>query len=268
MADRHISCRHPHDPHTPHHTAASPSPRDPRPARASRRPQSSAVSRRRRRAPGTAAFAAALLLALAGCTSGGAEAAADATDDGPGVVAPGRPGEDAATLSPEEAKAAAEARRQDPNAADLEFMAMMIVHHGQALEMTALAEEHADDPRVRRLAGRISAAQGPEIAMMEAWLAEHEAESGHDHHHEEAADHADMPGMATPAELAALAEARGGAFDRLFLELMSVHHEGAVTMAEEALTHGVERVVNEVATEIAAQQGAEVGRMERLLDQL
>jgi uncharacterized protein (DUF305 family) len=210
----------------------------------------------------------ALLLALTGCTSGGSAEAAGDAEAGPGVIAPGRPGEDAATLSPEEAKAASRAQQQDPNEADMSFMSMMIIHHAQALEMTDLAEQHAEDPRVHRLATRIAVAQRPEIAVMEAWLDEH-TDHGHDHEHDHGhEDHADMPGMASPEQLAALAEARGTDFDRLFLELMSVHHEGAVIMSADILGSGVERVVTELATEIAAQQAAEIGRMQALLDSL
>jgi uncharacterized protein (DUF305 family) len=218
-------------------------------------------------APLTAALlACALLLALAGCTSGGGSEPTAGPDETAGVIAPGRPGEDAATLSPEEAGAAADAQETEPNAADMSFMTMMIVHHTQALEMTGLAEQHAEDPRVRRLAERIAAAQTPEIAVMEAWLEQHRAASGHDHHHDDAGsdDHSGMPGMASPAQLAELAEARGTDFDRLFLDLMTVHHEGAVTMSADVLATGGERVVSEMATEIAAQQTAEAGRMERL----
>ncbi|MDX3071540.1 DUF305 domain-containing protein [Streptomyces sp. NPDC088354] len=198
---------------------------------------------------------AASTLALSGCDGGGDDAKAAA----PSVIAPGRPGEDAATLSADEA---AKARPDDtPNTADLSYTANMIAHHEQALVMTAYADTRASGTKVRALAARIDAAQGPEIKAMTAWLKENGGASpaaGHDHHH------ASMPGMATPAQLAELRAARGAAFDRLFLRLMIAHHEGAVTMATEVLSKGRNVQVGEWASEVIAQQSAEIGRMRSL----
>ncbi|MEV7441676.1 DUF305 domain-containing protein [Streptomyces sp. NPDC091204] len=205
----------------------------------------------------TAAVATAgLLLTLAGCQSEdeGADRAADA---GAVVVAPGRPGEKARTLTPEQA---AKAKPDDsPNAADRSYVQRMIEHHRQALTMSALAPERAAADGVRRLAERISAAQGPEIGAMEKWLTVHPAppgdSGGHDH------DHAAMPGMATEQQLKELTGARGADFDRLFLTLMTAHHEGALKMAGEVLTAGNNVAVEEMATEVVATQSAEIRRM-------
>ncbi|MCE7081224.1 DUF305 domain-containing protein [Streptomyces sp. ST2-7A] len=223
------------------------------------------------------AITALVLVPLTACTADSAAGAAEAAagDDPPSVIAPGRPGEEARTLSPEEAGKAAEELRDEPVAADFAFMEMMAVHHAQALEMTALAERYADHERVRGLAGRISVAQEPEIAVMEAWLEEHadsparpddhgdHGAGGHDHH-----DHSDMPGMATPEQLADLEGARGAEFDRLFLDLMIVHHEGAVVMSADVLAQTGDMAVRELAAEIAAQQNAEIGRMRNLREDL
>ncbi|GAA0267382.1 DUF305 domain-containing protein [Streptomyces polychromogenes] len=201
-----------------------------------------------------AALAASLLLPLAGCTSG---------DDGPRaagagspvVVAPGRPGEDARTLSPGEA---AKRRPDDsPNAADRAYVRHMIEHHRQALTMSGLAPERASSDGVKRLAERIAAAQGPEIGAMEKWQARYPAPAGESGGH----DHGAMPGMATEQQLRELTDARGGDFDRLFLRLMTAHHEGAVTMAGEALAQGNNGAVEEMANEVVAVQSAEIHRM-------
>ncbi|MFD3455580.1 DUF305 domain-containing protein [Streptomyces sp. NPDC058691] len=198
------------------------------------------------------------MLALTGCDGGGGD---DAKAAAPSVIAPGRPGEDAATLSADEA---AKARPDDtPNAADLAYTKNMIAHHEQALVMTAYADTRASGTKVRALAARIDAAQGPEIKAMAAWLKENggaSPDAGHDHDH----DHASMPGMATPAQLAELRAAKGPAFDRLFLRLMIAHHEGAVTMATEVLSGGRNVQVGEWASEVIAQQTAEIGRMRSL----
>ncbi|MDN3292886.1 DUF305 domain-containing protein [Streptomyces ficellus] len=173
---------------------------------------------------------------------------------GPGVVAPGKPGEPARTLSPEEAAKAVPP--DTPNAADFMYTQMMIVHHGQALEMTALAPKQAASAQVKALAARIAAAQQPEIGAMRGWLKSNggpRAQTGH--------DHGTMPGMATKTQLAQLRAARGAAFDQLFLTLMIVHHEGAVSMATEVLSQGNNVQVEEMANDVIAQQTAEINRM-------
>ncbi|MFF3016840.1 DUF305 domain-containing protein [Streptomyces sp. NPDC057939] len=200
-----------------------------------------------------AALAAGLLLALTGCEDDGA---ADAAGDGAAVVvAPGRPGEKARTLTPEQA--ARERPDDSPNAADHTYVRDMTEHHRQALAMSALAPERASAEGVKRVAERIAAAQGPEIGAMEKWVARHPAPAPHAGGH----DHATMPGMATPQQLEQLRDARGADFDRLFLTLMTSHHEGALKMAGEALSRGNNVAVEEMATEVVATQSAEIHRM-------
>ncbi|MFI5670397.1 DUF305 domain-containing protein [Streptomyces sp. NPDC051704] len=200
-----------------------------------------------------AAVAAGILLALAGCDGGDGSGS---EDGGAAVIAPGRPGEKARTLSPEEA---AKAQPDDsPNAADRAYVRHMVEHHRQALTMSALAPERASADGVKRLAERISAAQKPEIGAMEKWLARYPAPSGAP---EGGHDHAAMPGMATEAQLSRLTAARGPEFDGLFLTLMTAHHEGAVKMAGEALAAGNNGAVEEMANEVVATQTAEIHRM-------
>lgn len=192
-------------------------------------------------------------LALAGCDSG--SDSKSAAKGGPSVIAPGKPGEAAETLS---AKEADERRSDDdtPNAADLAYARMMIAHHTQALRMTELAPDRARSGSVRRIAERIAAAQGPEIATMKSWLKEHGgagASAGH--------DHADMPGMATKAQLEELRAADGTAFDRLFLRLMITHHDGAITMATDVKAQGNNILIEEMADDVIAQQTSEISRM-------
>ncbi|MCJ1676889.1 DUF305 domain-containing protein [Streptomyces sp. APSN-46.1] len=204
-----------------------------------------------------AAAAAGILLALAGCQDGDGKTGANGVKDGQAaVIAPGKPGEPARTLSPEQA---AEERPDDtPNAADHAYVRRMIEHHRQALVMSALAPDRASAEGVRGLADRIAAAQQPEIGAMEKWLTRYPAPGGGgaDGH-----DHAAMPGMATEQQLEELTEAKGTDFDRLFLKLMTAHHEGALTMAGEALRGGNNVAVEEMANEVVATQSAEIHRM-------
>ncbi|GAA2286384.1 DUF305 domain-containing protein [Nonomuraea roseoviolacea subsp. roseoviolacea] len=194
-------------------------------------------------------------LLVTGCTDTPAAAppAPTVTDTAP-VLAPGKPGEEARTLAPSEAATAVPPQRA--NAADVRFMQNMIVHHRQALDMSLLAGSRAESDAVKRLAARINDVQGPEIAMMTDWLRA-QGQQVPDHH----AAHQGMPGMATPEQMEALKAAKGAAFDRLFVQLMTAHHQGALTMSAEVLTKGSHQRVQEIAEDISVSQSAEIRRM-------
>ncbi|MFJ5898251.1 DUF305 domain-containing protein [Streptomyces sp. NPDC093064] len=202
-------------------------------------------------------------LAVSGCDSG-ADTPGKKSAAGPSVIAPGKPGGPARTLSAEDA--AKEMPDESSNGADFEYVQMMIVHHGQALEMTELAAHQAKSGSVKGIASRIAAGQGPEIDAMKGWLKNHGgarrttggAGSGHNH------DHATMPGMATEAQLKQLRAARGAAFDELFLKLMIMHHNGAIVMATSVLSDGNNVQVQEMANEVIAQQTSEINRMREM----
>ncbi|MFD9221695.1 DUF305 domain-containing protein [Streptomyces sp. NPDC060064] len=203
-----------------------------------------------------AAAVTAAVLALGACESDSDAPAKAKGAAGPSVVAPGKPGEPARTLSAEEAAKAAP--DDTPNAADFSYAQMMITHHGQALQMTAMAPDRAGSTQVKRLAERIAAAQKPELAAMQGWLKSNpgaKGKGGHDH------GPGAMPGMATPAQLAQLRAAKGKAFDELFLTLMITHHQGAITMATDVLSGGNNVLVEEMANDVIAQQTSEINRM-------
>ncbi|MGW6558243.1 DUF305 domain-containing protein [Streptomyces hydrogenans] len=214
---------------------------------------------RRRRAVVAVTLSALAVLALGACesASGSASPKPTAAAGTGGVVVPGKPGEPARRVSPEEAASLLPDER--PNGADFRYVQMMVVHHRQALTMTSLAPTRAGSSQVRKVAERISAAQQPEIGAMEGWL-----ESNGGPRDQGAHDHHAMPGMATEAQLAELRAAKGAAFDELFLKLMVTHHEGAVTMAAEVLAQGNNVLVEEMANDVIAQQTAEINRMRSL----
>ena len=139
---------------------------------------------------------------------------------------------------------------------DLMFAEMMIPHHEQALEMSALALSNSTNPDVLDLAEEIQSAQEPEIAQMRSWGATGESHAGHQ-----------MEGMLSDAEMAALAAATGPAFDRLFLEGMIKHHEGAIDMAQMVLASENEEV-RVLGEQIVATQQAEIAQMQELLGKL
>ncbi|WP_067817203.1 DUF305 domain-containing protein [Actinomadura kijaniata] len=183
------------------------------------------------------------------------------------VLVPGKPGEPNRTEPAAPAKAPAK-----PTAAEIRFVQMMIPHHEQAQAMSVLAPQQASDRRVKALAKRIDVAQGGEIAAMQSWLRRNNVgtgtggHGGHGGHGAKpsADPHANMPGMATPQQMEQLRAARGEAFDKLYLELMITHHQGALTMVKDVLDKGQDVVVQELAREVQSGQLAEIERMRGL----
>lgn len=205
----------------------------------------------------TASLTALAVLGLGACDSGPDTGSASAA--GPSVIAPGKPGEGNRTLSAEDA-GKQRADDDSPNSADVSYARMMIQHHAQALDMTELVPGQAESGKVKKLAERIAAAQGPEIEAMRGWLKTHgKQETGGGH------DHAAMPGMATQAQLDKLRAAKGKAFDQLFLTLMITHHEGAIAMAADVKSQGNNVRIEEMADDVVAQQTSEISRMRAML---
>ena len=207
---------------------------------------------------------AAVLAACSGGTSQPSNTPAPA-GAGPRIVQPGAPGQAGRTFSADELEQAEGVSYTD---ADVRFMQGMIPHHRQALEMTALVRQHATTAAVRQMALRMEISQRDEIAMMSTWLRER-GESvemsgmGMAQHR--------MMGMLTPEQMETLASARGVEFDRLFLEGMIQHHEGALDMVTTLFnTSGAaqESTVFKFAEEVDADQLMEIERMQALLEQI
>jgi uncharacterized protein (DUF305 family) len=156
----------------------------------------------------------------------------------------------------------------DHTAADVAFMAGMIPHHAQALDMTALVEARTQHRGIRLLAERIEVSQRDEIAWMQNWLrtrGQQVPETGGAHAH---MGHHLMPGMLSPEQMADLAAASGTAFDRKFLTYMIQHHEGALVMVDTLFaTPGAAQTteVYTIATDIDADQRADIRRMRVML---
>jgi uncharacterized protein (DUF305 family) len=204
-------------------------------------------------------FLAGLVLAI-GATSFGAA--------GPPIVQPGAPGEPSRELDAEKAVQIADSSYSP---ADVRFMTDMIPHHHQAVVMSAMVAERTNRPELVDLAGRIDATQADEIAFMQDWLRERgQPVPDPTAHHAMHTSH-DMAGMATPEQLAQLQASKDTAFDRLFLQLMIPHHEGAVTMVEELLEQpgsAHDPVLFEFTNDITNDQTAEIERMNALLASL
>ncbi|MAT17292.1 MAG: DUF305 domain-containing protein [Leifsonia sp.] len=145
------------------------------------------------------------------------------------------------------------------------FVQMMIPHHEQAVDMAELMLDKTDiDARVTALAEQILAAQEPEIETMRAWLAEWGVSewgstmSGMDH----------GDGMMSAGDLAALETATGAEASRLFLEQMIVHHDGAVLMAQSIIDSTQHPEIAAFATQVVADQTAEINTMQELLNDI
>jgi uncharacterized protein (DUF305 family) len=208
-----------------------------------------------------------ILLAAAGVTSLRvfAQQPAPAT---PVVVQPGAPGKRTRVL-PSTTKG-----KLPPVAkADVQFMQGMIVHHAQAVEMTALVESHTENKDVRSLGARISHSQADEIAFMKRWLVSRGqpvADAAHDRHkHHQNMSHDLMPGMLTAKQMEALKKAKGEEFDRLFLEGMIQHHDGALIMVKElhgTAGTGQDAELFNFATDVDSSQRAEIRIMQNMLE--
>jgi uncharacterized protein (DUF305 family) len=181
------------------------------------------------------------------------------------IIQPGAPGAPARELSADEAIEIADTSYSP---ADALFMQDMVPHHHQAVEMGALVADRTNRPELIDVAGRIDASQGDEIEVMQQWLRERGERVPDPTAHEAMHTTHTMAGMATPEQMAELAASEGAAFDRLFLQLMIPHHEGAVKMVEELLDQpgsAYDPVLFEFTTEITNGQTAEIERMNALL---
>lgn len=209
-----------------------------------------------------------LLCGLGACASQSQAPRAPVLAAGAGVVVAGSP-----ALAVALATADSAARAFAP--ADVEFMQGMIPHHAQAVVMGRWAATHGARADVQRLCLRIIAAQSDEIGMMRRWLRERQQEvpdSNATRHVMKMGDMKHemmMPGMLTDEQMAQLDRARGSEFDRLFLNGMIGHHQGAIQMVETLLRNGNaghDESVFRFANDVVSDQSAEIVVMRRMLE--
>src|SRR5271157_3519378 len=223
--------------------------------------------------PQSAADAAALLVIV---FAAGAPACFAATsqqvDPPPVIVQPGAPGQPTKTLP-------ASTRPTLPplSQADVDFMQGMIMHHSQAVEMTALIPSHTENKDIRTLGAKISSSQSDEIRFMQHWLAARGkpitmpgAMPGMPDMDMSGKPMAPMPGMLTPEQMTALRNARGAEFDYLFLTGMIQHHKGALVMAKDLFDTpgaGQDAEIFNFATDVDNTQRAEIKIMQNMLEE-
>ena len=155
------------------------------------------------------------------------------------------------------------------NSADVDFARGMIPHHRQAIEMADLVPSRGASPEVAALARQIAAAQGPEIEAMTSWLRAWDqivpVDAGMDH---SSHDMGAMDGMMSADDRERLGGANGATFDRMWVEMMIVHHEGALTMAQREVADGKDPAALALAQSIIESQSAEIAAMRSLLARL
>ncbi|MEO1028653.1 MAG: DUF305 domain-containing protein [Pseudomonadota bacterium] len=154
---------------------------------------------------------------------------------------------------------------------DVFFMRNMIPHHNQAVQMAVLVKDRTNRKELVDIAGRIEGSQSDEIAFMQEWLEERGQEVPDPAAHTMMDMSHSMAGMASPAQMEQLATLEGTAFDRMFLELMIKHHEGAVTMVDNLLDQpgsAFDPVLFEFVGDIVNDQTSEIERMNELLSSL
>ncbi len=206
----------------------------------------------------------------------------------PPIFHPGAPGQPSRIVTAAEAM---ELGRSTFIPADAAFMQHMIVHHAQAVDMVELLETRGADPTVKLLGRRIALSQQAEMDLMRGWLTDraqplempvmgghagqagmdHSAHAGMDHGAPAADDTPVMAGMLSPRQMRALAAASGPAFDRLFLEGMIQHHQGALDMVGALMAQpgaGEDTLLSDFLTSVVADQSAEILRMQYLLSEL
>ena len=198
----------------------------------------------------------------------------NANDSAP-IIQPGAPGKSSKVLDASEATNIANTSYIK---ADVDFLQGMIVHHEQAIVMSEMADERTNNKSILDLASRIDASQKDEINFMESWLKDRDEfqdnnlENHQMHHsHNMMHKHVNMVGMATPKQLDDLNKSKSTDFDRLFLQLMINHHDGALEMVEELKKYPgntYDPVLNEFVSDLINDQGVEIERMNTLLTNL
>jgi uncharacterized protein (DUF305 family) len=233
-------------------------------------------------------FLAAAILFTAFCPPAGAQNAGSSAP--PVVVQPGAPGQPSKVLS-----ASTRGTLPPLSRADVKFMQGMIMHHSQAVEMTALIPSHTENKELRELGARISSSQSSEINFMQRWLAARgqslsmpmsdmpgrdmpgEAKSQSKSGTSDADKHGQaiappmalMPGMLTPEQMEALRKAKGAEFDYLFLTGMIQHHNGALIMVKDLFDTagaGQDADIFNFATDADNTQRAEIRIMQGMLE--
>ena len=183
------------------------------------------------------------------------------------IIQPGAPGQASRVITAEEASDLA---ALSYSLGDIQFLRGMIPHHSQAKEMSALAEDRTNNTTVLAVAARITLSQDDEISMMQGWLVDQGLDPpAEDVHHQPGFER--MKGMLSDEQMEELAASTGPQFDRLYLEYMIDHHQGALDMVEMLLDQRgsvQDPLLYEFTSDVTSDQTSEIERMDTLLASL
>jgi uncharacterized protein (DUF305 family) len=183
------------------------------------------------------------------------------------IIQPGAPGQASRVITAEEASDLAGISY---SLGDIQFLRGMIPHHAQAKEMSALAQERTNNTTVLAVAARITLSQDDEISMMQGWLRDQGLDApAEDVHHQPGFER--MKGMLSDEQMEELAASTGPEFNRLYLEYMIDHHQGALDMVEMLLGQRgsvQDPLLYEFTSDVTSDQTSEIERMDLLLASL
>jgi uncharacterized protein (DUF305 family) len=183
------------------------------------------------------------------------------------IIQPGAPGQASRVITAEEASDLAGISY---SLGDIQFLRGMIPHHAQAKEMSALAQERTNNTTVLAVAARITLSQDDEISMMQGWLRDQGLDApAEDVHHQPGFER--MKGMLSDEQMEELAASTGPEFNRLYLEYMIDHHQGALDMVEMLLDQRgsvQDPLLYEFTSDVTSDQTSEIERMDLLLASL
>ena len=183
------------------------------------------------------------------------------------IIQPGAPGQASRVITAEEASDLAAISY---SLGDIQFLRGMIPHHAQAKEMSALAEDRTNNTTVLAVAARITLSQDDEISMMQGWLRDQGLDApAEDVHHQPGFER--MKGMLSDEQMEELAASTGPEFNRLYLEYMIDHHQGALDMVEMLLDQRgsvQDPLLYEFTSDVTSDQTSEIERMDLVLASL
>ncbi|MGY5080907.1 DUF305 domain-containing protein [Streptomyces nigrescens] len=214
-------------------------------------------------------------VAIVGAVAAGALALAACGNDSSSGKDHSMPGMDhggssSAKASPGSSESSAKGAFKD---ADVKFAQMMIPHHQQAIEMAKLSGSRASDKEIKELSAAIDKAQGPEIKTLQGWLKSwgkpesapmDHSMPGMDH----GSGHSGMSGIMSDKDMADLKASKGTDYDKKFATMMTAHHNGAISMAEDEQKNGRNVDAKKLAGAIIKGQTAEVEKFKKILDRL
>jgi uncharacterized protein (DUF305 family) len=157
------------------------------------------------------------------------------------------------------------------DSADAGFARDMSFHHANAVELALIAYDQTEDQEIRFFAQDIALTQQAQIGQMQGWLniwglpltsiAPAMTWMG-----TPVAEGTLMPGIATEDELAELSTLQGIEADIAFLNLMILHHQSGVHMAEAILEKTDRPEVRRLAQAMVTAQAGEIDYMRTLIE--